>query len=67
MYVQFSQIYNSLLVQTVTGLFSSIFFTEATVAGSSSDPYAEVVVDIGFEVKKKKKKGERQQFDRSCL
>ena len=50
MYVQFSQIYNSLLVQTVTGLFSSNFFKEATVVGSSSDPYAEVVVDIGFEV-----------------
>ena len=36
----FSQIYNSLLVQIVTGQFSTIFFTEATVAGSSTYPYA---------------------------
>ena len=36
----FLQIYNSLPVQIVTGLFSSIFFMEVTVAGSGSDPYA---------------------------
>ena len=35
----FSQIYNSLPVHIVTGLFSSIFSMEVTVAGSSSDPY----------------------------
>ena len=29
----FSQIYNSLLVQILTGQFSTIFFTEAAVAG----------------------------------
>ena len=60
MYVQFSQIYNSLLVQTVTGLCSSNFFTEATVAGSSSDPYAESSCGHRFcslKKKKKKKKG----------
>ena len=36
----FPQIYNSLLVQIVTGQFSTIFFTEAAVAGRSTYPYA---------------------------
>ena len=37
----FSQIYNSLLVQILTGQLSTIFFTEAAVAGDNTYPYAQ--------------------------